>query len=101
MTIDARALLGVLQVNFSMCQTIDPCRLHCASGYSYLFDLLIFAGDLSVSEERLSEKRNTSDFALWKISKPGEPSWESPWGKVGSLVIYFATQLTSPLLDGR
>ncbi|MDD5093995.1 MAG: cysteine--tRNA ligase [Dehalococcoidia bacterium] len=21
------------------------------------------------------------DFALWKASKPGEPSWESPWGK--------------------
>jgi cysteinyl-tRNA synthetase len=20
------------------------------------------------------------DFALWKSSKPGEPSWESPWG---------------------
>ena len=21
------------------------------------------------------------DFALWKAAKPGEPSWESPWGK--------------------
>ena len=26
-------------------------------------------------------KRNPHDFALWKSSKPGEPSWESPWGK--------------------
>lgn len=25
-------------------------------------------------------KRNPWDFALWKSSKPGEPSWESPWG---------------------
>ena len=25
-------------------------------------------------------KRNPMDFALWKGSKPGEPSWESPWG---------------------
>jgi len=25
-------------------------------------------------------KRNPHDFALWKSSKPGEPSWESPWG---------------------
>lgn len=25
-------------------------------------------------------KRNSLDFALWKSSKPGEPSWESPWG---------------------
>ncbi len=25
-------------------------------------------------------KRDPRDFALWKASKPGEPSWESPWG---------------------
>jgi cysteinyl-tRNA synthetase len=25
-------------------------------------------------------KQNPLDFALWKASKPGEPSWESPWG---------------------
>src|SRR5271157_1707154 len=25
-------------------------------------------------------KRSPGDFALWKSSKPGEPSWESPWG---------------------
>jgi len=25
-------------------------------------------------------KRNPLDFALWKNSKEGEPSWESPWG---------------------
>ncbi len=26
-------------------------------------------------------KQNPMDFALWKGSKPGEPWWESPWGK--------------------
>ena len=26
-------------------------------------------------------KRSPLDFALWKASKPGEPSWESPWGQ--------------------
>jgi len=26
-------------------------------------------------------KRNPFDFALWKSAKPGEPFWESPWGK--------------------
>lgn len=26
-------------------------------------------------------KRDPLDFALWKASKPGEPSWDSPWGK--------------------
>ena len=25
-------------------------------------------------------KQNPMDFALWKRSKPGEPSWQSPWG---------------------
>jgi cysteinyl-tRNA synthetase len=28
-----------------------------------------------------TEKRGASDFALWKSSKPGEPSWSSSWGK--------------------
>ena len=26
-------------------------------------------------------KENPMDFALWKSAKPGEPYWESPWGK--------------------
>jgi len=26
-------------------------------------------------------KRHPADFALWKRAKPGEPSWESPWGR--------------------
>lgn len=31
---------------------------------------------ISVNEQ----KRHPMDFVLWKASKPGEPSWESPWG---------------------
>ena len=27
------------------------------------------------------EKQDPLDFALWKGAKPGEPAWESPWGK--------------------
>ena len=26
-------------------------------------------------------KKSIADFALWKGAKPGEPSWDSPWGK--------------------
>ncbi|MCE9603794.1 MAG: cysteine--tRNA ligase [Planctomycetia bacterium] len=26
-------------------------------------------------------KKSSADFALWKGAKPGEPSWDSPWGK--------------------
>jgi cysteinyl-tRNA synthetase len=32
---------------------------------------------IEVSEK----KRNPGDFALWKSAKPGEPAWDSPWGK--------------------
>ena len=28
-----------------------------------------------------NRKENPMDFALWKSAKPGEPSWESPWGQ--------------------
>ncbi len=28
-----------------------------------------------------TRKRHPMDFALWKASKPGEPDWDSPWGK--------------------
>lgn len=27
-----------------------------------------------------AQKRHPADFALWKFSKPDEPSWPSPWG---------------------
>ena len=27
-----------------------------------------------------STKRDHKDFALWKAAKPGEPTWDSPWG---------------------
>jgi cysteinyl-tRNA synthetase len=27
------------------------------------------------------QKRDPMDFALWKAQKPGEPAWDSPWGK--------------------
>lgn len=27
------------------------------------------------------KKEDQLDFALWKAAKPGEPSWDSPWGK--------------------
>lgn len=31
--------------------------------------------------EANDRKRNPADFALWKKSKPGEPAWDSPWGR--------------------
>ena len=31
--------------------------------------------------EKNESKKNPTDFVLWKASKPGEPMWDSPWGK--------------------
>ena len=51
-----------------------------------------FASYLKLSKRNMEEmqagariapgeaKRNPMDFALWKGAKPGEPSWDSPWG---------------------
>ena len=50
-------------------------------------------GDLSISEDRLNEKRSQNDFALWKASKPGEPSWDSPWGKVENYFVILVVMI--------
>ncbi|HEY4743729.1 MAG TPA: cysteine--tRNA ligase [Desulfuromonadaceae bacterium] len=70
-----------------------------AKGHAYEADgdvyyaVETFPGYLKLSKRNLEEmqagarvevgekKRNPMDFALWKGSKPGEPWWESPWGK--------------------
>ncbi|NBT27851.1 MAG: cysteine--tRNA ligase, partial [Actinobacteria bacterium] len=44
-----------------------------------LEDMLSGGGDREVLGA--AEKRTPADFALWKFSKPGEPSWPSPWGE--------------------
>ncbi|XP_071320025.1 cysteine--tRNA ligase, mitochondrial isoform X2 [Trachinotus anak] len=36
---------------------------------------------VSQGEPGGSSKRDSRDFALWKRSRPGEPYWESPWGR--------------------
>jgi len=66
------------------------------NGYAYVsggdvyFDVAKFPGYGKLSGRKLDEmqaqescvfsKKNNADFALWKSSKPGEPSWASPWG---------------------
>jgi cysteinyl-tRNA synthetase len=44
-----------------------------------LEDMLAGGGEREVLGA--GEKRHPADFALWKFSKPGEPSWPSPWGE--------------------
>jgi len=68
-------------------------------GFAYVsegnvyYDVSKFSGYGKLSGKNLDElrvgarvepdetKRNPVDFALWKAAKPGEPWWESPWGR--------------------
>jgi cysteinyl-tRNA synthetase len=70
-----------------------------AKGFAYpaggdvFFSVRKFPGYGKLSKRTLDEmeagarveineaKQDPLDFALWKASKPGEPSWDSPWGK--------------------
>ncbi|MEA1884251.1 MAG: cysteine--tRNA ligase, partial [Thermotogota bacterium] len=57
------------------------------------YDVTLYEGYGQLSHRKLEDmmsgarieidqrKRNPGDFSLWKPAKPGEPSWESPWGK--------------------
>ena len=44
-----------------------------------LEDMLSGGGDREVVGAE--NKHDPADFALWKFTKPGEPSWPSPWGE--------------------
>ncbi|MEG4225066.1 cysteine--tRNA ligase [Microcoleus sp. N9_B2] len=39
------------------------------------------SGRLENAEIEAQKKQDSSDFALWKSAKPGEPFWDSSWGK--------------------
>jgi cysteinyl-tRNA synthetase len=41
------------------------------------FEQMMAGARVEVGEE----KEDPMDFVLWKAAKPGEPSWDSPWGK--------------------
>ncbi len=63
-----------------------------ADGGDVLYSVSKFPGYGRLSGKRLADlragarievgehKRDPLDFVLWKMSKPGEPAWESPWG---------------------
>ncbi len=54
--------------------------VHTAVGYGALSGQHL--ADMRPAEDAgiLAHKRDPRDFALWKGAKPGEPSWETPWG---------------------
>lgn len=81
-------------------EIIDLCERLIAGGHAYvadngdvMFALETFKDYGRLSGQKLDEleagarvqveksKRSPFDFVLWKMSKPGEPSWDSPWGQ--------------------
>ena len=51
------------------------------SGYGKLSGQNIDDLENGARVDPTEEKRDPLDFAVWKAEKPGEPSWDSPWGK--------------------
>ena len=55
----------------------DVARHH---GYGKLSGRRIEDQQAGARIERDASLRHPADFCLWKLAKPGEPSWDSPWG---------------------
>jgi cysteinyl-tRNA synthetase len=92
-TIEPRATGHVPEMIVLMRRLIERGHAY-ASGGDVYFDVRSWAAEYgSLSNQRLENmrdpkdtpsahlKRDPLDFALWKGAKPGEPSWETPWGE--------------------
>jgi cysteinyl-tRNA synthetase len=72
---------------------IEKGHAYIADDKSVYFDTTTFTGWGKLSGQKVEElrpgarveveerKRHPADFVLWRAQKPGEPSWDSPWGK--------------------
>lgn len=90
-TYEPRATGHVTEMVEMMRGLIERGHAYEADGNVY-FDVRSFPGYLELSNQELDNllqpsgegetgKRDPRDFAMWKAAKPGEPSWETPWGR--------------------
>ncbi len=56
-------------------------RTRSSKDYGKLSGMLIEDLESGARIDVSEQKEDPLDFALWKAAKPGEPSWDSPWGK--------------------
>ncbi|WP_073499013.1 cysteine--tRNA ligase [Actinacidiphila paucisporea] len=86
-----RATAHVPEMVDMMRGLIERGHAYVAEGNVY-FDVRSFPGYLELSRQELDDlraaegeveagKRDHRDFAMWKAARPGEPSWETPWGR--------------------
>lgn len=88
-SIAPRATGHVTQMVELMQRLIDAGHAYAAAGDVY-FDVRSWPSYGELSRQKLDEvqqgesaaggKRDSLDFTLWKGSRPGEPSWPTPWG---------------------
>ncbi len=87
---EPRATGHVPEMISLMHRLIDDGHAYAAGGDVY-FDVRAWPSYGALSGQRIDEmlpaadsdlpgKRDPRDFALWKASRPGEPSWDTPWG---------------------
>ncbi len=90
-TVEPRATGHVPEMITLMQRLIDAGHAYASQGDVYFYvgsypaygalsgqkpDSMCAAADTDIE----THKRDPRDFALWKSVKPGEPSWETPWG---------------------
>ncbi|HUA40439.1 MAG TPA: cysteine--tRNA ligase [Streptosporangiaceae bacterium] len=90
-SVEPRATGHVPEMIALMQRLIDGGHAYAAGGDVY-FDVHSLAGYGALSGQRLEHmrpaadtedggaKHDPRDFALWKGAKPGEPTWQTPWG---------------------
>jgi cysteinyl-tRNA synthetase len=89
-TYEPRATGHVPEMVALMQRLIDLGHGYCANGDVY-FDVRSYPQYGALSGQKVDDmlaspdsaaqaKRDPRDFAMWKGAKPGEPSWDTPWG---------------------
>ena len=91
-TVSPRATEHILDI-IALIQRLEDQGFTYSLESDILFDVSRFSGYGKLSRKPIEDqiegarvearyqKRNPADFVLWKSAKPGEPFWESPWGK--------------------
>lgn len=88
-TVEPRATGHIPQILALIAELVERGAAYAAAGDVYfsvrtLPDYGFLSGqrvdEMQQGESEGAGKRDAADFTLWKGAKPGEPSWDSPWG---------------------
>ena len=92
-TLEPRATEHLDEIIRMIQALIDKGHAYLAENGDVYYDVRSFPGYGKLSGKSIDDleagarvepgegKRDPLDFALWKAAKPGEPAWDSPWGR--------------------